>query len=388
MGKPADGGSVNYEQSEQSVNLLLPFQWPADEDMADFCRADWQFYASLHLGPLELTFLCSLKPQVFSSKTNGAVRDLVEKLRNWSPAWFVWLSDFITSFCFFSFWRLQSFLVANCSFILWASMAPWHGGGLRVCACSFMHRFMHRHEGPYVQISPVLEAVPSVKRLSSCSEERLYPYNVSVLCIKSALKFCKHNFLVSHQSGVVKKCWFCSSHLFSATFALTSAQASSFCEPFCFTDLPDQKGHWSWLPVCVRAVVVLKADWEKCQRQKSGQSRCKIYLAAALLTVTWGVTYWCCCLVTSQGADKTELVKAREETFALCSSVVDSWHLQDDAGRDFAFVPLVSRCWSTPGFWLLHCSKSGLLIESENPEKWEWLLLGTWTSLNRNFTAR
>lgn len=116
-------------------------------------------------------------------------------------------------------------------------MASWHRGGLHVCVCSFMHSFMHRHEGPYIQVSPVLEAVPFLERLSSFSEEGVYPYNASVLCVKPALKFCKSNFLGSHQSVVVKKCWSCSSHLLSATFALTSSQASSFCEPFCFTDL-------------------------------------------------------------------------------------------------------------------------------------------------------
>lgn len=40
MGKLADGGPVSYEQSEQGVNLLLPFHWPVDEDMANFCHAD------------------------------------------------------------------------------------------------------------------------------------------------------------------------------------------------------------------------------------------------------------------------------------------------------------------------------------------------------------
>jgi len=242
----------------------------------------------------------------------------------------------------------------------------------------------------------VLKAVPSVKRPSSFSQEWVYPYNASVLCIRSALKFCKSIFLVVHQSDT-------NGDEEMLVLLLTSA-----LQDLCSCFFPGLLLLWALLlyrpdsPMALRkgsdpgSLSVSELWWcrkqmnyqEKSQRQKSGQSCCKMYLAAAMLTVPRGVTYWCYCQVTSQGVDKTELVTAREETLALCSSVLESQHLQEDAGRDFTSVHLVSRCWSTPGFWLLHCSKSGSLIESENPEEWEWLLLGTWTSLNRNFTAR
>lgn len=156
MGKLTDGGPVSYEQSEQRVNLLLPFHWPADEDMANFCHADCLFYASLPSGLLQLTFLCSLKPQTRSSKTNGPVRDLVEKLRDWSSAWFVWLSVVVTSFSFCPFWRLQR--VSSWQTVVPFSEQVWDpdmdGDCVRVCRC--MHRFMHEHEGPYVQVSPAI----------------------------------------------------------------------------------------------------------------------------------------------------------------------------------------------------------------------------------------
>lgn len=166
-------------------------------------------------------------------------------------------------------------------------------------------------------------------------------------CIRSALKFSKNNFLASHQLMVVKKCWSCSSHLLSGTFALASCQAS-FYEPLLLyrpaslmdlregTDpgsLSMSELCWCWKQMNYQ---------EKSQRQKSGQYCYKMDLAAAMLTMTRGVTHWCYCLVTSQGVDKTELVELEKRHWHF---VAQGWKI-GTSRKMLGEILLLSPLWA------------------------------------------